>query len=431
MSDAPAQQTPGHEALGYVALIRQNGNFRRLWLGNVVSLFGDWFNTIALYALILQLTGSEFALGAVFITKMLPWALASPVAGLLVDRFDRRKVMITSDLLRAVIVLGLLVIDEPGEVYLVYVITALQVTVGSVFQPAQSSSVPNVVGPRNLVTANTILSATWSILLTFGAALGGLAADAFGLKTVFILDSLSYVLSAWFIYRTTIPQHTDEPAQGALFRTATREVLAGWKRMRERPEIGRIALAKATWGLTGGGLVYMLTLVGEQISPGRQAMAIGLLFAARGLGTGLGPVLARSWFKDVGTWPAVLGASIVLGGIFYGIMGGMPWSYWVIVPIVIAHTASGANWVLSTVLLQQRSEDRYRGRIFATEWLLLFLFDTCSILVASLILEMGLGTLSQVIVGFAVVQVISGIFWLFLVVPAEKRYRSDEPSGEV
>lgn len=420
----------GHEALGYVALIRRNGNFRRLWLGNVVSLFGDWFNTIALYALILNLTGSEFALGAVFITKMLPWALASPVAGLLVDRFDRRKVMIVSDLLRAIIVLGLLLVDEPGEVYLVYVITALQVTVGSVFQPAQSSSVPNIVGPGNLVTANTILSATWSILLTFGAALGGLAADAFGLKAVFILDSASYVVSAWFIYRTTIPQHTEEPSRGALFRTATKEVLAGWKRMRERPEIGRIALAKATWGLTGGGLVYMLTLVGEQISPGRQAMAIGLLFAARGFGTGLGPVLARAWFKDIRTWPTVLGACILIGGVFYGGMGGMPWTFWVIVPVVIAHTASGANWVLSTVLLQQRSEDRYRGRIFATEWLLLFLLDTVSILVASLILELGLFTLPQVIMGFAVVQVFSGIMWLFWVVPAEKRYQATIPAPD-
>lgn len=76
-----------------------------------MSLFGDWFNTIALYALILELTGSEFALGAVFITKMLPWALASPLAGILVDRFDRRKVMIISDLLRAVVVLGFLLVD--------------------------------------------------------------------------------------------------------------------------------------------------------------------------------------------------------------------------------------------------------------------------------------------------------------------------------
>ena len=127
---------------GYVELIRTNVSFRRLWIGNVVSLFGDWFNTIALYALILQLTGSEFALGAVFITKMLPMALASPLAGVLVDRFDRRKAMIISDLLRAVIVLGFLVVNEPSEVYLIYILIAMQVIVASVFRPAQIASLP-------------------------------------------------------------------------------------------------------------------------------------------------------------------------------------------------------------------------------------------------------------------------------------------------
>ncbi|MCH8124262.1 MAG: MFS transporter, partial [Bacteroidetes bacterium] len=137
----------------YLGLIKRNTSFRRLWMGNVISLFGDWFNTIALYSLILRLTGSEFALGAVFITKMLPWALSAPFAGLLVDRFDRRKLMIWSDLLRAVVVLGLLLVDEASEIYLVYVITTVQVVIGSVFHPAQSASIPNITSRRERVTA--------------------------------------------------------------------------------------------------------------------------------------------------------------------------------------------------------------------------------------------------------------------------------------
>jgi len=404
-------------------------NFRRLWLGNVVSLFGDWFNTIALYSLVLSLSGSEFALGAVFITKMLPMALASPIAGLIVDRLDRRKVMIASDLLRAVIVLGFLLIDEPGEVYWVYLITAAQVVVASVFQPAQSSSIPNLVSRHELVTANTILSATWSILLTIGAAVGGIAADVLGLKMVFIIDSLTYVVSAWFIFRTRIPQHTASMDIGGasgsfpgvrLVQRATSDVLAGWQRMRERPQVGRMALAKATWGLAGGGLVYMLTLMGEEISPGRQAMAIGLLFAARGFGTGLGPVLARAWFRDTRVWPSLMGFCMVFSGIAYGVAGSLTFTFWVILPVVLAHTTSGANWVLSTVLLQERSEDRFRGRIFATEWLLFFLVDAASILVASLVLEFSGLSLSHVVSGFAVLQVLSGVWWLHWVVPAEK-----------
>lgn len=419
-----------HSDTGYADLIRGNVNFRRLWLGNVVSLFGDWFNTIALYSLVLSLSGSEFALGAVFITKMLPMALASPIAGLIVDRLDRRKVMIASDLLRAVIVLGFLFIDEPGEVYWVYLITAAQVVVASVFQPAQSSSIPNLVTRGELVTANTILSATWSILLTVGAAVGGIAADVLGLKAVFILDSLTYVVSAWFIFRTQIPQHTasmelgtlpgHRPSLLRLVQRASADVLAGWQRMRERPQVGRMALAKATWGLAGGGLVYMLTLMGEQINPQRQAMAIGLLFAARGFGTGLGPVLARAWFRDMGVWPALMGFCMVFSGIAYGVAGSLTFTFWVVVPVLLAHTTSGANWVLSTVLLQERSEDRFRGRIFATEWLLFFLVDAASILVASLVLELTGLSLSQVVLGFAFFQVLSGLWWLFYIVPAEK-----------
>ncbi len=233
----------------YLELIRGNTSFRRLWVGNVISLFGDWFNTIALYSLILNLSGSEFALGAVFITKMLPWAFVSPIAGVIVDRFDRRKVMIVSDILRAVVVLGFLFIDEPGEVYLIYVLTAAQVIVGSVFHPAQSASIPNITKRENLVTANTIMAATWSVLLALGAAAGGFAAEWLGLKAVFLLDSASYILSAFFIYRTVIPQSTSERKRGPVIRTAAHEMMEGLRHLKKHPAIARMATTKSVWAL--------------------------------------------------------------------------------------------------------------------------------------------------------------------------------------
>ena len=147
----PAARSFGE--VGYIQLVRQNTMFRRLWFGNIVSLLGDWFNTIALYALVLELTGSELALGAVFIAKMLPSGLASPVAGLLVDRFNRRRVMIGADLIRAVVVLGFLLVDDASEVWLLYVFIVAQTVAGSVFRPAQNSSVPNLTAENELVTA--------------------------------------------------------------------------------------------------------------------------------------------------------------------------------------------------------------------------------------------------------------------------------------
>ena len=414
----PAQQGQA----GYWELLRGNVNFRRLWAGNVVSLLGDWFNTIALYTLVSRLTGSPFALGAVFIFKMLPWALASPIAGILVDRYNRRRLMIGSDLLRAVVVLGFLLIDEADEVVWLYGLIALQVVVGAVFIPAKSASIPNITTPRELLTANALMSATWSIMLALGAAAGGFAAEWLGLQAVFILDSLTYLVSAYYIYRTVIPQATEAPAAGPLVRTALREIADGWRRMRAVPRVGRIALAKAVWAIAGGALVYLLTLLGDALVPQALAAGIGILFAARGLGTGIGPVVARAVFKDQRRWPLVLGGCIVFSGICYGAVGLVPWALGLVIGLVVlAHTSSGANWVLATVMLQQRTEDRYRGRVFATEWFLVMLADTISILAASLLLEWGVLDLRLSFLVFALIQILCGLLWIALVVPKERR----------
>lgn len=410
--------------VGYVQLVRQNVMFRRLWLGNVVSLLGDWFNTIALYALILQLTGSELALGAVFIAKMLPSGLASPVAGLLVDRFNRRRVMIGADLIRGVVVLGFLMVDEASEVWLVYLFTVIQVVVGSVFRPAQNSSVPNIVAPNELMTANALMAATWSTLLAFGAAAGGFATAYLGLKAVFILDSLTYLVSAWFIWRTVIPQNTDEVRDdGGLIVTAFKDVVAGWRHMIEVPEIGRMALAKATWAIAGGGLVFLLALLGEALEPAAASVAIGILFAARGLGTGIGPIVARSLARDRRHWPAILGVCVSVSALCYLAIGFLPWTYWIAGLIIVAHATSGANWVLSNVLLQERTEDRWRGRVFATEWLAVMVADTVAILAASLILDAEALDLRGVILLLGGVQFFCGVLWLFIVVPRERLFQ--------
>ncbi len=421
MSQPARHDVEGTDQAGYWELVRDNVNLRRLWMGSVVSLLGDWFNTIALYTLVFRLTGSPFALGAVFIFKMLPWALASPIAGVLVDRYDRRRLMILSDLLRAVIVLGFLLIDEATDVYLVYGLIALQVVVGAVFVPAKSASIPNITSPRELLTANALLSASWSVMLALGAALGGFATEWFGEQAVFIIDSLTYLVSAYFIYRTTIPQSTDTP-DGPVLRTAMREMGEGWRYLRTAPGVGRIALLKATWAMAGGALVYGLTLLGNEVAPQALATGIGILFAVRGMGTGIGPIVARVVFKDQNQWPLVMGVFIIISGLCYLGIGLVPWTLGVIMVLVmLAHSPSGANWVMATVLLQKRTEDRIRGRVFATEWLLVMLADTVSILTASVLLETGVLDLRTCFQAFALLQILCGLLWIALVVPKERK----------
>ena len=269
----------------YVELLRSNVAFRRIWLGDIASLLGDWFNTIALYILVRQLTGSTLALGVVFVTKMLPFALASPLAGLVVDRYNRRRLMILSDLARAVVVLGFLLVRDAGDLWLLFALSALQIMISAVFIPARSASLPNITSEEELVVANSLSSATWSTLLALGAAAGGLATEWLGIRTVFLLDSLSYVISAFFIYRAVIPQATAPPSPGTVV-SVLRDTVAGWRHLFENPPIGRMILAKTAWATGGGGLVYMLALMGEELRPEAPAVAMGILYAARGLGSG-------------------------------------------------------------------------------------------------------------------------------------------------
>jgi MFS family permease len=425
-----AQHTTQHdvdvqEEAGYWELIRGNINFRRLWTGNLISLLGDWFNTIAIYTLVVELTGSPLALGAVFITKMLPWAVAAPLAGVIVDRYNRRRLMIGTDIARAVVVLGFLLIDTPGEVPWLYALLTAQVVIGAVFQPAKSASLPNITTPRELLTANALMSATWSTMLAVGAALGGLATEAFGTTAVFWIDSATYLVSAVFIYGTTIPQDT-KPGKQSLLHSAAREITEGWQHLRAHPRIGRIALAKATWAIGGGSLVYTLALVGDQIAPGALAAGIGVLFMARGIGTGIGPIIMRGVFTDRDKWPTVLGGAIAFCGLCYMAISYVPWDPTMAVVVltcalvVAGHAASGGNWVLSTVMLQKRTEDRYRGRVFSTDWLFVMATESASILLASTLLELGWLDLAECIRLFAGLQIASGILWWLLVVPRER-----------
>ena len=416
MKDQAAAQT-----VGFRELLTGNTNYRRIWLGEVASWFGDWFNAIALYTLVRELTGSPLALGLVFLTKMVPFAVASPLAGLLVDRFNRRRLMIAADLLRALVVLGFLLVHEASDLYLIYALTGVQVMLTAVFIPARSASIPNVTTAGELLTANALSAATWSTLLAVGAALGGVATEWFGVRVVFVLDSLSYLVSAAFLWRTSIPQQTDPGASVGSVKTALGGIAKGWRYLWQHREVGRMALAKSTWSLGGGALVYMLALLGEDLMPGSPALGIGLLYGLRGLGTGIGPIAVRSWLPDEKRWPLMMGVGIVISGLCYVGVSVVPWLLGIGLLVVLAHAPSGANWVASTVLLQKRTVDSFRGRVFSAEWLAVTLADSISILTASLLLESGSVSLSTGVLVFAVVQILCGTLWAVLVVPAERR----------
>lgn len=400
--------------VGYWPLIRDNRNFRRLWAADVVSLFGDWFNAIAIYALVATVSDSPAAIGFVFIAKLVPAVVLAPFAGLLVDRLDRRWLMIVADLTRAFVVLGFLLVEADTWVGWIYALAVLQVALGTVFTPARSAATPNVCSDRELATANTLSSVTWSVMLTVGAGFGGVATDALGTDAIFIIDSLSYLVSAWFILRTVIPQSTDRSSGPPSARVVITGVGEGIRYMGRSPEVTRIAFAKALWSLGVGPIYFMFVVLSPSLMPQAPSTATGLLYAAAGLGTGIGPVLVRALVQER-LWAFCLGPFLIFGGLVYLGFSILPWMLAGLVFVTVAHCAGGANWVISTVLMQRRTEDRFRGRVFSVELLILNVMNALSIGVASLILHYGWLDIREAISAFAAWQVLLGVGY-FLVI---------------
>ncbi len=408
----------------YINLVKNNRDYRRLWLSQIISNFGDWFGILAVYALITKYSDSEFLLGLIIIVKMMSLASFSPFAGYLTDRFNRRRIMIVCDLLRGVIVLGLLLVVSYDTLWLAYVLTALQMMLSAIFQPAKTSSIPNVTTEDELVDANVLSSASWSIIFTMGMGFGGLATAWLGTDLVFIIDAFTYVVSAWFIYRAVIPQKEMSEAELRRTRNPLTGIKEGFKYLWDNPQVLRPTLAKGSFTMLLGGLTYMLILVSEDVLM-MGSIGIGLLYAARGVGTGIGPVIGRRIFDRERDWVRAMGFCMIFGGLMYSVVGLTTSLTVMLIFVFIAHAASGANWVMSTVLLQRRTPDTFRGRIFSTEWLLFTVTQSVSVLLCSWILENDWLTIQQTMIVFALLLSATGILWHFTVTSQEEEHQEE------
>src|SRR5713226_7039954 len=190
---------PVPSVAAYWRLLRDNRNFRRLWLAQIVSELGDWFYVVAIYSLLLQFTGKAQAVGLALVLQVLPSTLVGPTAGVLNDRIRRKYVMIAADLFRMVIVACMMLVRSASMVWLVYPLLFFETVMYGFFEPARSAVIPNLVGEDQMLTANTVSSTTWVVNFAIGSALGGFVAVWFGRDAVFIVNALSFLVSALLI----------------------------------------------------------------------------------------------------------------------------------------------------------------------------------------------------------------------------------------
>ena len=356
---------------GIRTLLVENRDYRRLWLGQVVSQAGDWINHIAVMTLLLELTGLGTVIAYSLILRMLPSILVSPIAGVLIDRWDRRRILIATDVLRGLMVPLFLLANTEDRVWLVYVLVVCQVSLSAFFEPAKSAVIPNLVQGEQLLSANALSSVTWSMMVAIGSAMGGLLIEAFGLRAAFVIDALTFFVSAWLIVTVRIETEERPPLRsiGQVFK----DLVDGFRYILGDPSIFSLVLVKTGVGLAGG-MVLLFSVLGERVFRlgATAAAGISVLFFARGLGTAIGPFVGRaiSGYHE----PAMrklIGVGFLQAALFF-VLFGFTGSLLAAAPILIcAHIGTSINWVFSTVLLQLKVPDEYRGRVFSAE---LFLF---------------------------------------------------------
>jgi predicted MFS family arabinose efflux permease len=307
-------------------------------------------------------------------------------------------------------------VDRPERIWLLYVLTALQFVFSAVFTPAETALIPNVVDEDDLITANALDGLTWSTMLAFGAMLGGLAAAFFGVVVAFLLDALSFLLSAWFVSRVHVPEKLSIPGAAAHdARSGMFAFVEGMRYLAGEPIILGIALAKAGGALVWGAINVIEVPLAEQVFPllGNGSLTLGILYAATGIGTGVGPLVMRHWLGD--SKPAQMRAiQIGFGALTVGVLGLAiaPSLPWVLVATAVRAIGSGGIWVFATVLLQQMLPDHVRGRVFAFEFAALTLTQAISTLWAGVATDrLGL-SLQQVFFSAGLASVAMWGLWM-------------------
>ncbi|TMQ02946.1 MAG: MFS transporter [Deltaproteobacteria bacterium] len=344
-------------------LLVRNRDFRRLFLASVVSMAGDWFSYVAVAGLVTELTGRPGAPAFVYAATVLPVFAASPLAGALADRFDRKRILVIADLVRVPIALALCLAAAWRSTPLaIGAVTAL--AVGASFSdPIASAATPNLVDAEDLASAQSLMGAVWGSMLMVGAGIGGLVAELFGRQAAFAVDAASFLASAWLIggIRAPMQRAPERPSAGSV-RDAVRYILT-------TPIVLRLVLAK-TGVSAGNGIVGLLPAFAARRFSGTST-ATGLLFAARGLGAMIGPMLARG---AVGATPGrraviiVCGVSTLTYSVVYAAFP-LTYSFGVaMVLVILAHLGGGAQWSLSTYGLQCETPDHFRGRVLSLDY---------------------------------------------------------------
>jgi MFS family permease len=382
----------------YLALLRGRPHYRTIWAAELVSITGDWFSLVAVSILAAGASPDKggLALATVLAAHLLPQALLAPIAGWLADRFDRRALLVGGNFVEGLLTLGMLAAAAAGSIVLVQALLFVRSGVSALREPTTGAALPNVVDKSELATANALGASTWSVTFIVGMTLGGVATEI-GPVYALAIDAGTFFLASAMLLRlpALAPARVDTPSVGRSLAGVLATVLADLVvalRAAKKPALRAAVFGKTPMAITAGVAWVALNESSRSVPfAGGAAATLGALQAVRGIGTGVGPLLARDLLARglrggvvghaaiVAAFAGTLGMSM-LGGPVMSLACSFAWGL-----------GGGALWVITQTEIQERSDDDMRGRVLALDALSFTVAMSFGAFAAGFCLDAGLG----------------------------------------
>jgi MFS family permease len=419
----------------YIRLLRNNPSYTRLWLAQAISLLGDWFSTIALSTIVVHYSnGSGLAVSGLLLAHFLPPLIVGPFAGVLVDRFNRKRLLIISDLARVLIVASLVLVKDASGLWLIYVLVVIQFCFSAIFDPARSAIIPSVVTSEDLVAANLLGSATWSVMLAAGAVIGGVVATLFGTQTALLIDASSFAFSALFIMSikqkaaaaAELPAEASPSAKKVEKPAEAKSQLGfrdGLRYVAQHPETAAVLLVKlgGSFGSVDALMVIYATRIFVLGENGSESL--GIFYGAFGLGAVLGPLLLNRFHGGtVHTMRRLIIAGYAFITVGWFLCGNASLLGLFAFGLLVKAIGSSVYWTYSSVIIQKTVPDSFLGRLFALDLAGFQLATVISVIITGWLLQKA--TLTQVptiVIGTGFASMIPLVAWAFIVRWIERR----------
>ncbi len=414
-------------SLTYMQLLKGNQSFRRLLTGQVISELGNWFNFIAGLGLVRAVSGAAPEVTAIMlVARLAPFALFAPIAGAFADRWSRRTLMIGTDVARAIVALGFLFVNGPEDLWLAYTCAIVGTVLASFFEAAKNAATPNITGDQGLLAGNALLFSSRFLLMSIGAALGGWTAARFGYKAAFIINSASFIVSAysiWFIpeeemrrREQSFEKEAEQPVGRTHFWTDIHE---GWKYIARHPLVFAIICVNILWSIGGGATSLITDRLGGVIFAAQEGLqgdaGVAAFYAAAGLGLFIGMLIARRVGAHVEfhkVTAGFIGWMLVAHGVLYALMGLMPKLWMACALLLLSRVLLGVEFAVQETLLMRIVPDGLRGRIKTSDMAVEILFTSISTVVAGWSLHVISPRTLTVISGL--LSASPGIMWLVM-----------------